>query len=290
MNAIATANELPPRELEGFLNERWSSSGRISDVDYLYPGKTKSRRIGYLKCRWGDKSLFVKWGRGLRVDPDLEANLTLIRSRHFRTPFFFGKGSIGKKDFAVWEHLSFPWFPHFQQCSFAQLGQVVDMIAAINAASQMIKAKTPNARVGTLWVRPLADKTESDYFARIEAMALEKLGTLGEDFFSHIDIAYLNILLGEKVVLVDWELASFGAPGASLRGLAELSSEVQLRLAGRYSRRMQGHGYPVKEQDAYFVMGMMQVYFWLSHALSSGNGKLVRKALAAVPDFIERRL
>jgi len=278
------------RAIERHLARLEGQSISIRYIGDIFPGKTKSRGIRYMTYQWAERRLFVKFAKRLRVRPLLENALGEWRDPAFHSPRFFGTGRISGRDFAIWEYLDRPMLKPFEQASSEELFRIVDAIVAMNAATDHFLSADPGIRRLNLWAKPLAARIQCRRFAALEPKALTRLNAIDTSCFTHNDIAYHNILQGDKLAFLDWELASISSPGASLRVFGDLEDSIQLRLVERYSEQMRKSGFPVRVEDAYFVMGTMQVYFWLSAGLARKDNEIVDRALSAATDYIGQRL
>ena len=148
-----------------------TATGRTQQVRYvgdLFPGKTQSRRIHYSVYQWGEIELFVKRAPRLRLNPRVERALNEMNSPFVRTPTFFGSGRSGGSDFAIWERLDLPWIPRFESVTLDGLFRIVDAIAAVNAATEVVTAADPGVRRATLWMKPRGAETGSELLGGLE--------------------------------------------------------------------------------------------------------------------------
>ncbi len=69
------------------------------------------------------------------------------------------------------------------------------------------------------------------------------------------------MLSGRQFHLVDWESASLGPPGATLRFFSNWPLSDKRRIAAGYARHRARRGHPVSVRDVLFAMHLHQA-FW----------------------------
>ena len=103
--------------------------------------------------------------------------------------------------------------------------------------------------------------------ARVEKAALERLGSLGEGL-THNDYRSANVFLNseDQPVIFDWDTASYGPPGATLRILARRPEEELSEWVKIYCDHLEAKGWPCAENDVRFSIRAAEVF----HALAFG--------------------
>jgi thiamine kinase-like enzyme len=112
-------------------------------------------------------------------------------------------------------------------------------------------------------------QSEIAFFQKIEADAIKELHSYGPAILNHNDLTALNVILGDDglIRIVDWENASLGPPGASLRKFANHDPVKRRRIAELYSGYMTNFGIPLRPDDVLRVMQGQQAFWYLAAGL-----------------------
>ena len=194
------------------------------------------------------ESFFIK--RTPRTDEtftvsEIDKFISSIDVKEFTTPKYYGSlagvDEDGDFQLSMWECLSIEQPPtafsdHYEK--------VVAAAAAITALTRQVRRAVPGIRPTIQFVRPVAERLLARFdpavvqvdralfeervamLASLEGPAITRIERLG-GYFSHNDIGNANMLLradGPPVIL-DWENASMGPPGATLRRLVYLTHQ-----------------------------------------------------------------
>lgn len=221
----------------------------------------------------------------------LQLFLSGLRLAEFRTPIYFGMLDLGPgdpmKNLSVWEYVakdeSLPAAKEWRQGRRS----LVLAAAAMTAVTEEVRREAPGLLTTIPFVRPTAEvvrETIENYARRgldvsslsdsaakragSEAGALERLNALG-GYFTHNDYRPGNVLLkqGDKPVIFDWDYASLGPPGATLRTMARLTEPEQMQVVDLYCAHLAAKGLSVRAPDVMFAMRAVQVF----HALTFGG-------------------
>jgi hypothetical protein len=157
----------------------------------------------------------------------------------------------------------------------------------MTAVTEDVGREVPGLLTGIAFVRPTAQtvhETIANYSRRgldvsslsesaaklvgFEAGALERLSSLG-GYFTHNDYRRGNVFLkrGDKPVIFDWDYASLGPPGATLRIMARLTEPEQMQVVDLYCAHLATKGLSLRAQDVLFAMRAVGVF----HALISAG-------------------
>jgi hypothetical protein len=185
---------------------------------------------------------------------------------------------------AIWQFHKGRKCEDFARYSAEELDRLVCAIARIGASTRDI-AERVSVHVGPLWTEPLADRLlqravadgepdewrdEIAFFRKIEAKAVGELRSYGPAILNHNDLAARNVILGDDglVRIVDWENASVGPPGASLRKFATRGPDRGRGIAELYSRYMTDFGVALRPDDVLRVMRGQQAFWYLNRGLT----------------------
>ncbi|MDQ2762028.1 MAG: aminoglycoside phosphotransferase family protein [Pseudomonadota bacterium] len=163
---------------------------------------------------------------------------------------------------------------------------VVMAAAAMTAVSEHARHEVPKIRSSPEFIRPLVATVQdglanysrrglavaardraAERLAELECVALERLAALG-GYLTHTDYRAGNVFLrvGEKPVIFDWDSASLGPPGATLRFMARLPASEQERVVDLYCAHLEAKGFRFHPADVMFAMRSAAVFHALAHA------------------------
>lgn len=263
-------------------------------------GRTARRRAYFLvtlrslDSNGAPESFFIK--RTPRTDEtftvsEIDKFISSIDVKEFTTPKYYGSlagvDEDGDFQLSMWEHLSIEQPPtafsdHYEK--------VVSAAAAITALTRQVRRAVPGIRPTIQFVRPVAERLLVQFdpavvqvdralfeeriamLASLEGPAITRIERLG-GYFSHNDIGNANMLLrpdGPPVIL-DWENASMGPPGATLRRLVYLTHQQFNEGIKLYIECLNAkHIYPGYE-DVWFAVHSIEVFNCLNTQLLSYN-------------------
>jgi hypothetical protein len=194
----------------------------------------------------------------------------------YRSPRFYGRIDTTE----VWEYVAGGSKP-LRTYTQAELNALLQGIAAVEAT-----LKSPDLPQ-TFWLRPVARRLEAaaeisadlrPFVPNIRKFARWESRLLQQAFvpcLTHNDLHSHNIILaGAQICLVDWESASFGPPGATLRVFSDWPMREKRAIAVRYARYRNRLGFPVDIPDVIFAMHTHQM-FWAFHT-AARQGKADR--------------
>lgn len=240
------------------------------------------------------ESYFIK--RTPRTDEtdtatEIDEFISSVDVSEFSTPKYYGSmagvDEDGDFQLSMWEHLSIDqpataFSDHYEK--------VVAAAAAITALTRQVRRAVPGIRPTIQFVRPVAKRLLSQFdpaivqmerpvfeeriamLASLEGAAIARIERLG-GYFSHNDIGGANMLLrpdGPPVIL-DWENASMGPPGATLRRMVYLTHQQFNEGIKLYIEYLNAkHIYPGYE-DVWFAVHSIEVFNCLNTQLLSYN-------------------
>ena len=230
---------------------------------------------------------------GARKSPfyeSLQRFLSDLELSEFRVPIYFGMIRLGsnlsKTILGVWEYIPRDTSRRIGQQWRENRESVVRAAAAMTAVSADLQSEVPNIRTTIDFVQPLAqiaDETVANYARRgldvsalapavkkladIETLVLERLESLG-GYFTHNDYRAANVFLrpGDKPVIFDWDSASLGPPGATLRSMARLTKPEQRQVVGLYCAHLEAKGFHFRRRNVMFAMRAVEICHALIHA------------------------
>lgn len=228
-------------------------------------------------------TVFAKTGNSfLQVNAPLQHFLSGLTRSEFRVPVFFGLATTGRGrmgHLGVWEFVApGPKLTVRERMSYR--ASFVLAAAAIASVTEGALHNVQRIRGNVPFVRPaseLADRTASELARRgvdvsflsdgptrlsaLEAGALQHLDSLGR-YLTHVDYRPANMILrpGEVPVIFDWDSASLGPPGATLRTLARLPDEEQKDAVALYCAHLAGLGIQLNNDDVLFAMRAVEIF------------------------------
>jgi hypothetical protein len=285
--------------LETLISERLGRPIRYISGEEVAREKGARRKRRYVRhtlqfidAAGGDIVVFAKVAlrRPLHVIEPLETFLSELSLPEFRAPKYFGSIDTEEGPAGVWEHISGHANKFLGHFSRDDLLRMVRACAAMSAITDERLFAIPSIPRGMKQIAPVAERLRGsvnklgtvheidiapllagvDRLAAIEHQAIERFNALGNRYFSHQDIGSGNIIFPpepEPAIVIDWESAYFGAPGASLRRISNLKMPVQEEMVRHYVDAMAAKGFVLNERDVMFVMGAAQVFFTLTWAI-----------------------
>lgn len=200
-----------------------------------------------------------------------------LSDREYPVPRFYGAFKSGGDQAGVWECCEGSAHGSLEAFTLDQVNSLIDGLALIGARSIDV---ADHARVPTeiRWARPVltdllalpqaeAVRPRLEGLLDKEAAILERLQGMEQTILNHNDIVARNVLARDdgSVVIVDWDSASIGPAGASLRAFAALP--LAEHAAARYASQLRDHGVSTRESDVLFVMRAQQTFWFLTSGL-----------------------
>ena len=244
-------------------------------------------------------AFFVKHAtRGLRGS-EMHAYLT---GRGLPTPEFIGMASVDEDYVYIWRHVVGRADLTFRDYTSADVMNVARALALIAAKTGDVAEKVP-LRAEMLWVGPKAadiraypalfekKKIKRAYraYAKREAKVLERLASFPCTVLTHNDAKAPNVIRdGDRVTLVDWDSATLGPHGASLRVFARHRDQLDAEAAEAYCRTLADHGMSADPRDVLFTLRAQEVFWGLATGLKHVNmARIVRGLLLAKTAFAD---
>ncbi|MGI8839827.1 MAG: phosphotransferase family protein [Caulobacteraceae bacterium] len=235
--------------------------------------------------------VFTKAGARLSLFyENLQNYLSGLDIPEFRVPTYYGlirlETGAANSILGVWGYVARDTSRRFGQQWRENRDSVVRAAAAMTALSDDVQRAAPNISRDVEFLRPLArvaDETVANYarrgldisalapaakrLAAVEPIALERLESLG-GYFTHNDYRAANVFLnpGEKPVILDWDSASLGPPGATLRSLARLPRSDQKQVVDLYCAHLEAQDFHFRWRDVLFTMRATEIFHALIHA------------------------
>jgi phosphotransferase family enzyme len=223
-------------------------------------------RIFYIAAS-GEHQYFVKVGGQYIADSDhLIGLLADLNPPCYRSPRLYGRHN----DVELWEYVKGDTLS-FHNYSKSELVALVRSIAAVE--TQVSAPGLPQS----YWLSPLA------YQLRQAAKEIPEFSPFVSQFkilsaweprlfersrghcLTHNDFHSQNVICSPQgYYVVDWESASLGAPGASLRTFAEWPEAKYLPIVNAYAKFRLEFGQPVEVSEVLFAMRVCQAYWAFS--------------------------
>jgi hypothetical protein len=186
----------------------------------------------------------------------------------YRSPTFYGR--LDKTE--VWEYVA-GHSKALASYSQPELEALLEGVVAVETA-----VHSPDLPQ-TYWLKPVAKQlqaaAETDVRFRpfapqirqIAAWEGRLIAAAAPSCLTHNDLHSHNVILGdERIHVVDWESASLGPPGATLRCFGNWPMAEQRRIAIGYARYRARYGHPVAVRDVLFAMNLHQAFWALRTA------------------------
>lgn len=211
-------------------------------------------------------------GRSNGFSHDLTRALSELPLPCYRAPRFYGRIDATE----VWEYVP-GTSKSLGAYSQAETDALLRSIAAVEAT--LGAPELPQ----TYWLMPVAgrlrkaaEKSEGlrpfvshiRQIARWEARLMQQPAVC---CLTHNDLHSRNIILaGRQICLIDWESASLGPPGATLRVFSDWPTARKRAMAVSYGRYRKRFGFPVDIPDVLFAMHSHQM-FWAFQTAARQN-------------------
>ena len=216
-----------------------------------------------------------------------------LTAKGFPTPTCYGSVNDGANVAVLWEYCDGQTARSFVKASRDQIEATVRAMALISARSQDV---AEHFRIPTLtrWIEPFAGRileqeAEFDglapYRAGLERLAsredamIERMQSQTLQVLNHNDLVARNTLMmaDGSVRILDWDSATLGPIGASLRDFAKLEDDAE--VADLYGAELRRHGLAADDQEVRFVMRAQQIFWNLHIAYRKGLTAKVVNAL-----------
>jgi 2-polyprenyl-3-methyl-5-hydroxy-6-metoxy-1,4-benzoquinol methylase len=230
-------------------------------------------QVAVYVCKTAARSYLLKTAPadGLAPSPELNSLLLQRSPGCFRVPRLYGTTVADGARFELWEYVS-GWSKPFKDYNDQELEGLLRAIATSDA-----EACTLDGVRRTYWLKPVAGvlqkaistrfsqfSEEIQQFSVREQRLLERTGTLGADCITHNDLHAHNVIvsLGDYY-LIDWESASRGPAGATLRAFIDWPDERARWVANTYVAFSSEFGIHRNVYDVLFAMRVHQAYMRL---------------------------
>lgn len=261
----------------------------------------------------GDFKTFWKaWAVGRENDPFFVKHATksirgsemhaYLNGKGLPTPEFIGMASVGDDYVYVWRHVAGRADLTFRDYTPADVMNVARALALIAARTTDAAQRVP-LKAEMLWVGPKADgiraypalfekkkiKRAFRAYAKREAKVLSRLSTLPCDVLTHNDAKAPNVIRdGDRITLVDWDSATLGPHGASLRVFARHRDQLDAEAAEAYVHTLAEHGMTADPREVLFTLRAQEVFWGLSTGLKHASmSRIVRGLLLAKTAFAD---
>lgn len=234
-------------------------------------------------------TVFTKAGVGeSRFRKGLARFLSRLSVDEFRAPSYFGMLKLGSDDrmnlLHVWEYIA-------QERALTgrdwRKGRrnIVIAAAGMTSVTEEVLSKVPKLRSAISFVKPMTEMVHSvvenyskrdvevsslssgvSRLAKTEGAAIERLKSLG-GYFTHNDYCVNNLFFDPdgKPVIFDWDGASLGPPGATLRNMARLAESEQVQVVDLYCAHLASKGLIFRAEDVLFALRATQVFHAVIH-------------------------
>lgn len=268
--------DIMPRDLitaiELNLSHQFGSTAHIVSASII-PTKTPGRALWKVDAtfeqaierngreRGRNLALMVKYARRPRTKID-----AYLSNRGLPIPEFLGTVPALDGVASMWEFHA-GRSPLLENCTGDELNRVVGAIAHIEAACLGVESSVPlppaaarsdpallewistNQSTGTSPAR-LAS------LAGVEEELVEQLNSFNTRVLTHTDLHGKNIIFTSEgdIRIIDWESASVGPPGSSLRRFSALGASIEKFAASAYVMHMKRQGFDLNLDEVLFVM------------------------------------
>ncbi len=161
----------------------------------------------------------------------------------------------------------------------------------MTALTEDVRREVPRLRPVAAFLRPLAERVDEaithfrdrgfdmnaprDRVAELaarEPAALERLRALGS-YLTHNDYRSKNVFLSDRdqPVIFDWDSASYGPPGSTLRTMARQPDEALKEVVGLYCSHLESKGWSFRQEDVTFALRATNVFRALAFGSTISN-------------------
>ena len=261
-----------------------SSRQRTFHTVTLLSGLSRRRQLHVRLTRWEHRQ---------RDDNRLDAYLS---AQGLPVPEFFGSVENDGLVATIWEHCPGASHKRYNRMSAPHRRETIKAMAMISAHSSDVRdhAEVPN---GPRWVHPVAGdidqiaslwgdlgphRRDIDYLAAHEDEIIQRFHQAGPQILNHNDLMARNVIAMDNgdVRILDWDSATIGPAGASLRGFVySMKGGAARDAAELYASEMGRYGISLKSDEILYVMRAQQVFWYLSSGLQRKNFRRVVKGL-----------
>lgn len=233
------------------------------------------------------------WEHRQRNDNRLDSYLS---ARGFPVPIFFGSVENEGLVASMWDYCPGASHKRYNRMSAPHRQATIKAIALISAQSSDVRdyVDVPD---GARWVQPVArdidqiaslwgdlgpHRREVDYLAAHESGIIHRFHQGGPQVLNHNDLMARNVIAMDNgdVRILDWDSATIGPAGASLRGLVySMKGSAARDAAELYVSEMGRYGIDLKSDDILYIMRAQQVFWYLSSGLQRKNFRRIVKGL-----------
>lgn len=244
------------------------------------PEKMSGAAREFYEARTNGHRFFVKYGvEESRTPEGLIRALSELPPPSYRSPRFICHTNMME----IWEYVD----GTSKALTTYSREEIDELMLAIATAETAVVASDIRQ---TYWMRPVAGllrkvaetapefaafRSHISVIARLEAELIDRCAG---DCLTHNDLHSFNIMRTDKgYCLVDWESASLGPAGASLRIFADWKLEERKFVAERYSRHKKKLGAPIGVDEVLFAMHAHQAYWALHSGVRKKNTSLITR-------------
>jgi hypothetical protein len=212
-------------------------------------------------------------GRKRRLDRHLSSLSPLA-------PAFYGVAAADGVTASIWEFREGRSDATFDDYTPDELAGVAESIAEIGVRALPLP-KGVSLPVGMPWITPVSvTASESPCFPQsfrslcrdfsgLEPAIIAHLRSLPCTLLTHNDLKAPNVIISDNAVatIVDWDSASVGPPGASLRRFSQHGPKTERIVVHSYVRRLEQLGTSVDPDLVRFTMRAQEIFWALTTSL-----------------------
>lgn len=217
-------------------------------------------------------------------------------------PDYLGSFSLGKTQISMWEHHDGFCAQSFATLAPVDIRRIAHAVACISALPLSHLADIELEK-GIKWVEPVAGKArkllkakgrlaevreELKLLTRIETDVVDELSSLESATLIHNDVKAPNVIIGSRITIVDWESATVGPHGASLRRFSRHEPHIECLAANTYIDSMAKFGVKIDQAKLLRVMRFQEIFWALSTGVRRGSAGRIISGLRLASELHSR--
>lgn len=273
------------------LQLRYDSSVPLAEA-YSYCPHRRFWRVDLATSNGGKLSTFIKADKLSFKRYRIAKRLS---SRALPVPDFYDSFFMGGHKYGIWSYQAGECYKNYKQFSDTQLVELASALALLNVGGAAL-CKGLALPVGSLWARPIAadvaaclpvnEKLRSCFsiledFKKFEPVMLRILNNGSYGYLNHNDCKASNVLLLRNggVSITDWDSASFGPLGVSLRCFANAEFKRRKLVVNAYVKSLSELGVDLSANAADQMLCLQQVFWSLATGVHLNDSERIYRGL-----------